>query len=121
MSWSGVQGVLPTVQDLVTEVTRKVSWRRPRTELGYRSKRVGERIKGKFCPWAQLTKHYDKKMYIVVQVLPPCLTSVLYGGELSASPSHLASSIHWIGPRAGLDAVGQETKKLPCSNQAPTL
>jgi hypothetical protein len=32
-SWSPVQGVLPTVLDLVTEVKRKVSWRRPRPEL----------------------------------------------------------------------------------------
>jgi hypothetical protein len=38
-SWSPAQGVLPTVQDLVTEVKRKVSWRRPRPELGCRAKR----------------------------------------------------------------------------------
>jgi hypothetical protein len=37
-SWSPVQGVLPTVLDLVTEVKRKVSWRRPRPELGCRAK-----------------------------------------------------------------------------------
>jgi hypothetical protein len=38
MSWSPVQGVLPTVLDLVTVVKRKVSWRRPRPELGCRAK-----------------------------------------------------------------------------------
>jgi hypothetical protein len=32
-SWSPVQGVLPTVLDLVTEVKWKVSWRWPRPEL----------------------------------------------------------------------------------------
>jgi hypothetical protein len=37
-SWWPVQGVLPTVIDLVTEVKRKVSWRRPRPELGCRAK-----------------------------------------------------------------------------------
>jgi hypothetical protein len=37
-SWSPVQGVLPTLLDLVTEVNRKVSWRRPRPELGCRAK-----------------------------------------------------------------------------------
>jgi hypothetical protein len=37
-SWSSVQGVLPTVLDLVIEVKRKVSWRRPRPELGCRAK-----------------------------------------------------------------------------------
>jgi hypothetical protein len=36
--WSPVQGVLSTVLDLVTGVKRKVSWRRPRSELGYRAK-----------------------------------------------------------------------------------
>jgi hypothetical protein len=36
-SWSPVQGVLPTVLDLVTEVKRKVSWRRPRPKLGCRA------------------------------------------------------------------------------------
>jgi hypothetical protein len=45
-SWSPVQGVLPTVLDLVTEVKRKVSWRRPRTELGCRA-----RGKKKSRPW----------------------------------------------------------------------
>jgi hypothetical protein len=33
-----VQGVLLTVLDLVTEVKRKVSWKRPRPELGCRAK-----------------------------------------------------------------------------------
>jgi hypothetical protein len=33
-SWSPVQGVLLTVLDLVTEMKRKVSWRRPRPEIG---------------------------------------------------------------------------------------
>jgi hypothetical protein len=37
-SWSPVQGVLPTVLDLVTEVKWKISWRRPRTELDCRAK-----------------------------------------------------------------------------------
>jgi hypothetical protein len=37
-SWSPVQEVLPTVLDLITEVKRKVSWRRPRSELGCRAK-----------------------------------------------------------------------------------
>jgi hypothetical protein len=37
-SWSPVQGVLPAVLDLVTEVKRKVSWRRPRPELDCRTK-----------------------------------------------------------------------------------
>jgi hypothetical protein len=37
-SWSPVQGVVPTVLDLVTEVKRKFSWRRPRPELGCRAK-----------------------------------------------------------------------------------
>jgi hypothetical protein len=37
-SWSPVQGVLPTVLELVTEVKRKDSWRRPRPELGCRAK-----------------------------------------------------------------------------------
>jgi hypothetical protein len=37
-SWSPVQGVLPTVLYLVTEVKRKVLWRRPRPELGCRAK-----------------------------------------------------------------------------------
>jgi hypothetical protein len=41
-SWSPVQGILPTALDLVTEVKRKVSWRRPRTKLG--------RTKGKKFP-----------------------------------------------------------------------
>jgi hypothetical protein len=36
-SWSPVQGVLPLVLDLVTEVKRKVSWRRPRPEWGCRA------------------------------------------------------------------------------------
>jgi hypothetical protein len=39
---SHVQGVLLTVLDLVTEVKLKVSWRRPRPELGCR-------VKGKKC------------------------------------------------------------------------
>jgi hypothetical protein len=38
-SWSPVQGVLPTVLDLVTEAKQKISWRRPRPELGCRAKR----------------------------------------------------------------------------------
>jgi hypothetical protein len=38
MNWSPVQGVLPTDLDLVTEVKRKVSWRRPGPELGCRAK-----------------------------------------------------------------------------------
>jgi hypothetical protein len=38
MIWSPVQGVLLTVLDLVTEVKRKVSWRRPRPKLGCRAK-----------------------------------------------------------------------------------
>jgi hypothetical protein len=37
-SWLLVQGVLPTVLDLITEVKRKVSWKRPRPELGCRAK-----------------------------------------------------------------------------------
>jgi hypothetical protein len=37
-SWSPVQGVVPTVLQLVTEVKRKVSWRLPRPELGCRAK-----------------------------------------------------------------------------------
>jgi hypothetical protein len=37
-SWSPVQGVLPTVLDLVTEVKRKVLRRRRRPELGCRHK-----------------------------------------------------------------------------------
>jgi hypothetical protein len=37
-SWSPIQGVLPTVMDLVTELKRKVWWRRPRPELGFRAK-----------------------------------------------------------------------------------
>jgi hypothetical protein len=37
-SWSPVQGALPTVLDLVNEVKWKVSWRRPRPELGSRAK-----------------------------------------------------------------------------------
>jgi hypothetical protein len=41
-SWSPVQGVQPTVLDLVTEVKRKVSWRRPRSELGCRARGGGE-------------------------------------------------------------------------------
>jgi hypothetical protein len=44
-SWSPVQGVLPTVLDLVTEVKRKDSWRRPRPKLGCRAKeRERERV-----------------------------------------------------------------------------
>jgi hypothetical protein len=38
MSWSPIQGVLPTVLDLVTEVKWKVSWRWPRPELGCKAK-----------------------------------------------------------------------------------
>jgi hypothetical protein len=38
-NWSPVQGVLPTVLDLVTEVKQKVSWRRPVLELVCRAKR----------------------------------------------------------------------------------
>jgi hypothetical protein len=34
MSWPPVQGVLLTVLDLVTEMKRKVSWRRPRPKIG---------------------------------------------------------------------------------------
>jgi hypothetical protein len=37
-SWSPVQGVQPIVLDVVTEVKQKVSWRRPRPELGCRAK-----------------------------------------------------------------------------------
>jgi hypothetical protein len=37
-SWSPAQGFLPTLLDLVTDVTRKVSWKRPRPELGCRAK-----------------------------------------------------------------------------------
>jgi hypothetical protein len=37
-SWSPVEWVLPTFLDLVTEVKRKVSWRRPRPKLGCRAK-----------------------------------------------------------------------------------
>jgi hypothetical protein len=37
-SRSPVQGVLQTVLDLITEVKREVSWRRPRPELGCRAK-----------------------------------------------------------------------------------
>jgi hypothetical protein len=33
-SWSPVQRVRPTVLDLVTEMKRKVSWRRPRHKIG---------------------------------------------------------------------------------------
>jgi hypothetical protein len=33
-TWSPVQGVQPTVLDLVTEMKRKVSWRRPRPKIG---------------------------------------------------------------------------------------
>jgi hypothetical protein len=33
-SWSPIQGVLLTVLDLVTEMKRKVSWRRPRPKIG---------------------------------------------------------------------------------------
>jgi hypothetical protein len=36
---SPVQGVLPTLLVLITEVKRKVSWRRPGPELGCRAKR----------------------------------------------------------------------------------
>jgi hypothetical protein len=36
-------GVLPTALDLVTEVKRKVSWRRPRPELGCAAKGGGDR------------------------------------------------------------------------------
>jgi hypothetical protein len=39
-SSSPVQVVLPTVLDLVTEVKRKVSWRRPRPEMGCRAKGI---------------------------------------------------------------------------------
>jgi hypothetical protein len=38
MSCSPVQGVLLTLLNLVTEVKPKVSWRRPRPELGCRAK-----------------------------------------------------------------------------------
>jgi hypothetical protein len=40
-SWSPVQGVLPTVLGLVTELKRKVSCRRPRPELGCSAKGGG--------------------------------------------------------------------------------
>jgi hypothetical protein len=39
MSRSPAQGILPTVLDLVTEVKRKVSWRRPKPKLGCTPKR----------------------------------------------------------------------------------
>jgi hypothetical protein len=44
-SWSPFKGVLPTVLDLLTEVKRKVSWRRPRPELGCRAKGKKKNLK----------------------------------------------------------------------------
>jgi hypothetical protein len=34
MSWPPIQGVQPTVLDLVTEMKWKISWRRPRPKIG---------------------------------------------------------------------------------------
>jgi hypothetical protein len=70
-SWSPVQGVLQTVLDLVTEVKRKVSWRRPRAELGCRAK--GKKMI-LFIPYGSdrqlkatevLTKFMQQKSYVL--------------------------------------------------------
>jgi hypothetical protein len=48
-SWSPVQGVLPTLLDLVSEVKRRVSWRRLRPEMGCRPKRGGRTLGKILC------------------------------------------------------------------------
>jgi hypothetical protein len=49
--------VLPTVLDLVTEVKRKVSWRRPRPELGCRAK--GKKCSSRFFTGICCNRHGD--------------------------------------------------------------
>jgi hypothetical protein len=49
--------VLPTVLDLVTEMKRKVSWRRPRLELGCRAKK--KKIKYVMSRTDVLTFHHE--------------------------------------------------------------
>jgi hypothetical protein len=63
--------------------------------------------------------------------VPPFLTSVLDGGEWSASRSgHFisggrASGTHWVGgwvgPRAGLDAADRKTMNTPVENRTPVV
>jgi hypothetical protein len=82
--------------------------------------------KGKVVPVLfLLTEHHAMKGYWGVEVpLHTFLTSALDGGEWSAShPGRFApregfTGTHWIGgwvgPRAGLDAVGRRKIPSPC-------
>jgi hypothetical protein len=90
--WSPVQGVLPTVLDLVTEVKRKVSWRRPRPELGCRVK--GEKTEVNTVTFCACDDRRD--MDWILDLLTTCIhhsvlqviTAPLLISTIHRSPQH---------------------------------
>jgi hypothetical protein len=112
-SWLPVQGVLPTILDLVNEVKRKVSWRRPRPELGCRAKRKRKEL---FTYWISLNAKFFTYIWKVPSSnlgrTPTFLPEILFGHPRAlqqnfhvlcwsthasiASPSTLAVSLNTI-------------------------
>jgi hypothetical protein len=68
-SWSPVQGVLLTVLDLVNEIKRKVSWRRPRPKIGGRAKKK-KKIPGILFMTAALQAQDNMRLYVGIRCQP---------------------------------------------------
>jgi hypothetical protein len=75
-SWSPVQGVLPTVLDLATEMKGKVSWRRPRPELGSRAKGKISDCRRSLDLWMDLSTPYTHGSELHVIRAPPLIPTI---------------------------------------------